>query len=67
MVDFINMRSKESETILLEEFNSRLKALTPPARLEDITKLGIAEISRKRVGGSISAEKAFLNRTILMK
>ncbi len=67
MVDFINMRSKESETILLEEFKSLLEALIPPARLEDITKLGIAEISRKRVGGSISAEKAFLNRTILMK
>ena len=67
MVDFINMKSKESETILLENFDRRLKTLKPPARLEDITKLGIAEISRKRLRGSIASEKAFLDRTILTK
>jgi len=67
MVDLINMRSKESETILTAFLEESLKALTPPARLEDITKLGIAEISRKRLKGSIYSEKAFLNSTILIK
>ena len=62
MVDFINMKSKESETILLEDFDRRLKTLKPPARLEDITKLGIAEISRKRLRGSIASDKAFLDK-----
>ena len=67
MVDMISMRSKESETILLDKLSSLLKGLTPPARLEDITKLGIVEISRKRLKGSISSEKAFLDSTILTK
>ena len=67
MVDLINMRSKESETILTAFLEESLKALTPPAWLEDITKLGIAEISRKRLKGSIYSEKAFLNSTILIK
>ena len=67
MADMISMKSKESETILLEELGGLLKGLKPPARLEDITKLGIVEISRKRLKGSISSEKAFLDSTILTK
>ncbi|MBR3307256.1 MAG: ribonuclease E/G [Lachnospiraceae bacterium] len=65
MVDFINMKNKDSETILISELKKELKAIYPPARLEDITKLGIAEISRQRVRGSIRTEAAFLNNTIL--
>ena len=67
MADMISMKSKESETILLEELDRLLKGIDPPARLEDITKLGIVEISRKRLKGSINSEKAFLNSTILTK
>jgi ribonuclease G len=67
MADMISMKSKESETILLEHLSALLKGLEPPARLEDITKLGIVEISRKRLNGSIASEKAFLNSTILTK
>ena len=65
MVDLINMKDKNSETILIDELRSGLSLLDPPARLEDITKLGIAEISRRRLGGSISQYRNFIDSTIL--
>ncbi len=67
LIDFISMKDAESETILLEDLRQRLVKLDPPAKLEDITKLGIVEISRKRLKGSIGAEKAFIDSTILIK
>ena len=67
LIDFISMKDAESETILLEDLRLRLEMLDPPAKLEDITKLGIVEISRKRLKGSLSLEKAFVDSTILIK
>ncbi|MBR1472205.1 MAG: ribonuclease E/G [Lachnospiraceae bacterium] len=66
LVDFISMRSKESETILISEMKKLLAGLYPRATVVDITKLGIMEISRQRLAGSIRERKEILDRTILL-
>ena len=67
LVDFINMSSADDETILTKELSGALSGLTPPGRLEDITKLGIAEITRKRGEADIYEIGTLLNKTILLK
>ena len=67
MVDFVNMKEKESETILLSRLKELSELCEPRYRVEDITKLGIVELSRRRTEDSIRAEKDFLNSTILTK
>ncbi len=67
LVDFISMKDKKSETILIEELKAGLSLMKPQARFEDITKLGIAEISRKRLSGSIAAQRNYIDSTILLK
>ncbi len=65
MVDFVNMKEKESETILLSRLKELAELCRPRYRVEDITKLGIVEMSRRREEDSIRSEKDFLNSTIL--
>ncbi|MCR5250856.1 MAG: ribonuclease E/G [Lachnospiraceae bacterium] len=67
LVDFISMKEKESETILIKHMKEQLKLSGSGARVEDITKLGIMEITRSRSRDSIRVEKEFLNSTILTK
>ncbi|MCR5209188.1 MAG: ribonuclease E/G [Lachnospiraceae bacterium] len=65
LVDFVNMDSTESETILIEALNADLKSLQPAAKAEDITKLGIAEIVRPKSGKNTGSIKEAINSTIL--
>ncbi|MBR5420141.1 MAG: ribonuclease E/G [Lachnospiraceae bacterium] len=67
LIDFISMKKKESETILLEELSEAMRANEVDGRVEDITKLGIVELSVRRFGPSLSAERSFVNSTILTK
>lgn len=65
LVDFINMDSAQSETILIETLNEDLKTLEPAGKAEDITKLGIAEIVRPKSGKNNDRVKEAINSTIL--
>ena len=49
IVDFINMGSKEDEALLAQTLKEHLKADPVPAAFLDFTKLGLAEITRKKL------------------
>lgn len=49
IVDFINMDTKKAEDILMHELRMELKKDPVAARLIDITKLGLVELTRKKV------------------
>ena len=53
VVDFINLDSKEAEAELLHTFRTALKADPVPTQLVDITKLGLVEVTRKKVKKSL--------------
>ncbi|MCR4584415.1 MAG: ribonuclease E/G, partial [Lachnospiraceae bacterium] len=65
IADMINMKDEENVTILLAEMKKMLGRTEPPAIVADITKLGLAEISRSRKGNSIYDIRHILNSTIL--
>ena len=54
LVDFINLASKEAEAELLKEFRAALKEDPVPTQLVDITKLGLVEVTRKKVKKCLS-------------
>lgn len=49
LVDFVNLKSREAEAELMAEFRKELKKDPIPAKLIDITKLGLVEVTRKKV------------------
>lgn len=49
IVDFINMENEQYQTELIQELKSLLKADSVPCNFVDITALGLAEITRKKV------------------
>lgn len=49
LVDFIDMRSAEANDELLNVFRMELAKDPVPARLVDMTKLGLVEVTRKKV------------------
>lgn len=53
VVDFINMTSKAAEEELLTEFRNALKQDAVPAQLVDITRLGLVEVTRKKIKKSL--------------
>lgn len=53
LVDFMNLTSKEAEAELLNFFRSALKTDPVPTQLIDITKLGLVEVTRKKVQKSL--------------
>ena len=53
MIDFINMLSKEDDAVLQKEFRAYLKKDTVKADLIDMTKLGLVEVTRKKVKKSL--------------
>lgn len=53
IVDFINLDSKEAEAELLHTFRTALKSDPVPTQLVDITKLGLVEVTRKKVKKSL--------------
>lgn len=54
IVDFMNLASKEAEAELMSTFRAALKNDPVPTQLIDMTKLGLVEITRKKVRKSIS-------------
>lgn len=53
IVDFMNLASQEAEAELLNTFRSELKKDPVPTQLIDITKLGLVEVTRKKVRKSL--------------
>lgn len=56
IVDFISMKSKENEELIMAHLRSLAKNDLAGTQIIDITKLGLVEITRKRTGKSL-AEK----------
>lgn len=56
LVDFIDMTSKEHQETLLKELKRTLKADKVPCTLVDMTKLGLVELTRKKVQKSLSEQ-----------
>lgn len=49
VVDFMNLTSKEAEAELMSTFRAELRKDPIPTQLVDITKLGLVEVTRKKV------------------
>lgn len=49
LIDFIDMTSKEAEEELLDVFRAELAKDPVPVKLVDMTKLGLVELTRKKV------------------
>ena len=56
LVDFINMKSKANETVLLEYMRSLLKKDPIPAKALDMTRLGLMELTRKKIAPSLAEQ-----------
>lgn len=56
LVDFINLKSRERETELLEYMRGLLKRDPIPARALDMTALGLMELTRKKVAPSLAEQ-----------
>lgn len=53
VVDFMNLASKEAEEELMSTFHAELKKDPIPTQLIDMTKLGLVEVTRKKVRKSL--------------
>ena len=53
VVDFMNLASKEAEEELMSTFRAELKKDPIPTQLIDMTKLGLVEVTRKKVRKSL--------------
>ncbi len=53
LVDFINLTSREAEEELLSVFRTALKRDPVPAQVVDMTKLGLVEVTRRKVRRSL--------------
>lgn len=53
IVDFVNLTSKEAQEELLYYFRTELKRDPVPTQLVDMTKLGLIEVTRKKVKKSL--------------
>ena len=49
IVDFINMNDDSQKQKIIDELNSLVKSDKVPTTIVDITKLGLVEITRKKV------------------
>lgn len=56
LIDFINLKSRERETELLEYMRTLLKRDPIPARALDMTALGLMELTRKKVSPSLAEQ-----------
>ena len=59
IVDFISMESKESNETLMHEFRMELKKDPVGVQLVDITKLGLVELTRKKIKKSLKEQFSF--------
>ena len=53
IIDFINLPVKEDEAILLKELRACLKEDSVKTDLIDMTKLGLVEVTRKKIKKSL--------------
>ena len=53
LVDFMNLASREAKEDLLSHFRTALREDPVPTQLVDITKLGLVEVTRKKVRRSL--------------
>lgn len=53
IIDFMNLDSKEAESELMSLFRTELKKDSIPTQLIDMTKLGLVEVTRKKVRKSL--------------
>lgn len=56
LVDFIDMADEEARRELLELFRAELGKDPVPAKLVDMTKLGLVEVTRKKVRMSLAEQ-----------
>ncbi len=56
LVDFINLKDKAAERALLEQMRGLLKRDPVPARVHDMTGLGLMELTRKKVAPSLAEQ-----------
>ena len=53
IVDFINLESKKAEMELLNAFGAALKKDPVPTQIVEMTKLGLVEVTRKKIKKSL--------------
>lgn len=56
LVDCINMASREQEQLLLDTMRNAVANSPIPVKVHDITRLGIMEITRKKMGKSLQEQ-----------
>lgn len=61
IADFMNLDSKEAEAELMSTFRAALKKDPVPTQLVDITKLGLVEVTRKKVRKSLQETLSLLS------
>lgn len=54
VVDFIDMQKQENRDMLLAKMKEAVKADRSPVKIEGLTKLGLLELTRKRVNASLA-------------
>jgi len=66
IVDMLKIKDSDNKTKLINYMNDVLGALNPPAKLVDITKLGLFEITRQKKYPDIYTQLSKINKTILL-
>lgn len=66
IVDLINSKQADFNTILTKAMEDAFEAIKPAPKLVDITKLGLAEITRRKIHPDIYDSLRKMDRTILM-
>ena len=56
IIDFINLKDKAAKDELMRVFRKELNKDRIPTRLIDITKLGLVEVTRKKVHASLAEQ-----------
>lgn len=63
LIDFINQKDRQAAKELLEELHSLCKDDPVPVRVVDITALGLVELTRKKVKGTLAEQLKGLKPT----
>lgn len=66
IIDLINSKKSDFNTILTNEITETFAQFKLPPKLVDITKLGLAEITRQKINPDIYEYIRMMDRTILM-
>lgn len=66
IVDLINSKSPDFNTVLTKHMEDCFGNIKPTPKLEDITKLGLAEITRQKILPDIYEQMNKMDKTILM-